>query len=146
MGFGTHPWGLAPFGFDPQVFSSARDATPPAALAFDGTTRNYKLDSRGRFQEAHPVDAKVFLILRTLAGSIRSAPTTGQTVNAIAYIDQLRVRAQVEDRVRSALAPVINAGEIRLDNIEIDTSVRGRIMFEVTYFNRVSGKPETARP
>jgi hypothetical protein len=139
MGLGSSSLGAAPFGFDSPVFTDARDVTPPPALAFDGTTRDFQLDSAGRFIAEHPVDAKVFAALRTVAGSIRSAPTVGQTINSIAYIDQQRIRSQVEDRVRAALAPMTNAGEIRIENIEIDTSIRGRIALQVDYVNLILG-------
>ena len=143
MGFGSFPCGVGPFGLDPTSETPRRKASRPTALAFDGMRRDFVLDERGQYKGAHPVDAKVFLLLRTVQGSIRSAPDVGQTVGAIRYIDEQRIQAQVEDRVRRVLAPLVAAGEIAVRSIEVDTSTRGRILFAVDYVNRVTGRRQT---
>lgn len=145
MGMGTDPAGANIAGFDQQTPSRERIATVPAALAFDGATKNFKLDDRGRYVAAHPVDAKVFMILRTLQKSIRSASGTGQTVSDIRYIDKKTIQASVENRVRTALGPVAQANEISIDSIEVETMQFGGVAFAVNYVNRVTGRRETFR-
>lgn len=140
MGLGSDPCGQSPCGLDNQTPSVARTAKAPAALDFDGEKRDFRLDDEGQYVAAHPVDAKVFLIVRTALRSIRSAPNLGQTVGDIAYIDQRTIRSNVESRLRGALAPVVAAGEIRILGIELDTSVRGRIVAAVHYENLVTRK------
>lgn len=145
MGAGTDPAGANIAGLDLQTPSRERIATVPAALAFDGATRNFKLDDRGRYVEAHPVDAKVFLILRTELSSIRSAAGTGQGVRSIRYIDKKTIKASVTNRVNTALSKVVAAREIRIDSVDVDTSVRAGIVFAVNYVNLVTGRPGTFR-
>ena len=135
---------MSPCGLDSQTVTAVTTRSAPAALAFDGSSRNFKLDSDGQYESAHPIDARVFNLLRIAAGSIRSAVDVGQTVRAIRYIDQRTIRATIEDRVRTVLAPMIAAGEIRLLTVDIDTETRGRVLFAVNYVNLVTRRRETA--
>lgn len=144
-GFGELPCGAAPCGLGAAVQTPPRRRSVPQALAFDGPRRNFVIDERGQYKGAHPVDAKVFLLLRTVQGSIRSAPDVGQTVGAITHIDQQTIQADVEDRVRRVLAPVVAAGEILVRSVVVDTSTPGAIFFAVNYVNRITAKPETYR-
>lgn len=139
MGIGSYPCGTTLCGLDAAFTTDRRAVRPPTALVFDGVQRDFQLDTDGRYKQAHPVDAKVFLILRTVAGSIRSAVDVGQTVSAIEYIDPVNINATVQDRITVALAPTVAAAEISVENIDIDTAIRGRIMFRVDYVNLVTG-------
>ncbi len=143
MGLGTGACGYGLCGLDLQTPSGRANRRIPDALEFDGQTRDFVLDDDGNYKGVHPVDAKVFLILRTVAGSIRSSKSTGQTVNAIPYIDQRTIRAEVSDRVRTALADVVAAGEITINKIELDTEVRGRVVFACHYTNLVTARRKT---
>lgn len=144
MGLGSDPCGASPCGLDSQITTEITAKGPPAALVFDGSKRDFELDSDGLYRAAHPIDAKVFLILRTALGSIRSARDVGQGVSSIEYIDTVRIRSIVEDRVRSALSGLVDAGQIQIQSIEIDTSVRTRIAFAVNYQNLVSARLQRA--
>lgn len=135
---------MSPCGLDSQVLTTPTARTAPAALAFDGATRNFSINSAGEYESAHPVDARVFTLLRTALGSIRSAPDVGQSVGAMQYIDQRTIRATVQDRVRTVLAPLLAAGEIRILTIDIDTETRGRVLFAVNYQNLVTRRRQTA--
>lgn len=147
MGFGTSPAGAAPAGTDLPTTTEARAARTPPALQFDGSTRDFQRDATGTgFVAQHPVDAKVFLILRTALGSIRSAVDTGQGLQNLKYIDPLKIRAQAEDYVKIALQQPIAAGEISLLSIELDTSTRGRVIERVNYTNLLTGKKVSFTP
>lgn len=113
--------------------------TPPAALAFDGASLSFQLDSRGQYVGAHPVDTKVFHLLRIQARSMRSAPATGNGVGGD-YVDPLTIEAQVRDEVRLALADVVAAGDIADLGLTFDLSVRGRVMYRYDYQNLRTGK------
>lgn len=143
MGFGSSPLGATPAGVDVVVESTARDATTPLALVFDGPTLNFKLDSKGRYEAAHPIDTKVFHRLRIRGLSIRSAPATGNEVANRSYIDPLRIEAEVRDDVRLALEDMVDAGEIEDRGIELDTSVQSRISYIYRYVNLQTGKTES---
>lgn len=147
MGLGQDPCGTSACGLDIQTPGEPRRRTAPAALAFDGTRRDFVLEDDGSYRAAHPVDAKVFLVLRTTLQSIRSAPGIGQGVGLLEYIDPRTIRATVEDRINVALAPFVAAGEIRIERIDIETSnTAGRISFRANYVNLVSGRRVAATP
>ena len=113
MGLGAYPAGSTLAGLDQAVTTDRSVARPPSALAIDGQTKTFSLDAEGRYREAsHPVDAKVFQLLRIARGSIRSAADVGQGVKNLRYIDTVRIQAQVDDAVRLALQQPLNAGEI----------------------------------
>lgn len=140
MGAGDDDAGEGLMGLDVRTYDPLVKRRAPAALAFDGIAKDFLLDSSGQYVAAHPVDAKVFLICRTALASIKSSRNLGQTVGNIKYIDRQRIRAQVEDAFRVALAPVVAAGEIELRSIEIDTEIRGRIAARPNYVNLVLGR------
>jgi len=146
MGFGSAPFGTTPFGLDAQVISVRRQRKPPAALAFNGLTKDYELDADGQYKGVHPVDAKVFLILRTAVGSLRSAPDIGQGVSNLRYIERDRIRAYAQDQVRRALAAVVAAKEIRIESITVDSAARGRVVLVVTYVNLITLRRQVTPP
>lgn len=144
MGLGEFPCGSGACGLDPQTPQERTLRRPPAALHVDGQTQDFALDSQGLYRDAHPVDAKVWLGLRTVLGSIRSAPDAGNGVALISYIDRAKHRATVEDRIRRVTDPMEAAGEIRVLRVEIDLTVPGRTMFAVDYQNLASNRRERA--
>lgn len=141
MALGEDDCGIGLCGLDVMNFSALARPTAPAALAFDGLKKDFELDDDGRFVGSHPVDAKVFILCRTAIGSIKSASTTGQTLSNLEFIDKQRIQAQAEDAFRVVLAPVIAAGEIELLDIEVDATIRGRVLVRPNYKNLVSGRP-----
>jgi hypothetical protein len=145
MGLGTDPCGTNACGLDLQQPSGRANRRIPDALNFDGATRNFAIDSDGQYESAHPVDGKVFLICRTVLGSIRSAPELGQTISGNDYIEPRTAQTMVNDRFRVALQAVVNAGEIRILKIEVDTSVHGRLVTALHYVNLVTQRAEVVR-
>ncbi len=115
---------------------------PSAALAVDGLTKDYKLDSSGRRIGAHWVDAAAFDLLRIPIKSIRSAPAIGNRTSEIRYIDKQKIRAQVEDCVALAWKLLLDKQLVTILDIVIDTHVRGRLVYRVDYVNNVTKKPE----
>lgn len=145
MGLGDSPLGTAPLGLDPPAASAARAVQQPAALKVDGQTKDYVLDAQGRFVGVHPVDAKVFHRLRILSGSIRSAPTTGQGIGALKYIDKATIDAFVRDQITLALSDMVAGGDIAVRAITVDASVAGRVVFQVDYTNLRTGRSDSFR-
>ncbi len=144
MGLGSAPAGSGPAGLDLAASTDQRFAATPVALAFDGLTRDFRLDANGRYVSAHPVDTKVFHRLRILAGSMRSAPATGNGIGG-KWIDSKTIEATVRDQIRIALEDMISAGEIEDRGVELDLSVRGRVAFEFSYLNVQSGRADSFR-
>ena len=145
MGAGSDPCGAGPCGIDLPTSTAARQAQTPAALAFDGQTLDFKLDARGRYVEAHPIDTKVFHRLRIRSLSMRSAPATGNGVGNQQWINPLTIESHVRDQVNQAVADMIDAREIEDRGLVLDLSVRGRIAYEYSYFNLRSGRPGSFR-
>lgn len=145
MGFGLDPFGAAPMGLDLPASTDARAASTPSALLLDGATKDFSLDSAGRYVTAHWVDAKLFNRLRINGRSMRSAPATGNGVASGGYIDPRTIEAQVRDEIRLATEDMIAAGEIAERGLELDLSVRGRVSYLFLYQNLKSGKPGSFR-
>ena len=102
-GIGWFPAGIGAAGHDPVIPPGApRDVYPPAALQFDGQTRNYPLNETGFYEASHPVDQRVALALSISRGAIAAAPNIGNRLRTIR-----RVRAAVAETasaLRAALA------------------------------------------
>lgn len=143
MGFGTSPLGLAPVGFDEPTTTESRRIKRPAALKLDGQTKDFVSDGAGGIVPAHPVDAKFFHRLRIAKGTIGSAPDLGQGISQLKWIDPLTINAFVTDQVTLATQDMVEAGEVQIHQILVDTSTRGRVMFQVDYTNLLSGKRDT---
>jgi hypothetical protein len=136
LGAANFPGGFGRGGLDPvPEVSKATAKRPPRALLFDGLTKDYALDDEGRYLAVHPVDATVFQILRTVVGSIASAPSTGQTVGAIPFIDKKKIFAQVDDAVRVALKALVDRGSVQILAIIVEPRRFGAVAFEVRYLN-----------
>jgi hypothetical protein len=135
---GAFPAGVGLAGADPAFGSDRVDRAPAAGLHVEGSTLDHELDEDGHYRSVHPVDAEVWLNLRTVAGWIKSAPEVGQTISHLTHIDERLLQRQVEDRVRLALANVLRRRAIRIDQIIGATSVRGRIDAAVVYVNLLS--------
>jgi hypothetical protein len=144
MGLGSDPLGAAPAGLDLPTTTEQRIALKIAAYKVDGLTRDYVRDSSGRFVGVHPIDAKVFHRLRILGGSVRSAPSTGQRIKT-AWINNTTIVAFVKDQVALTLQDMVDAGDIAIRNVTVDTRVRGRVMFQVDYTNLRTGRPDSFR-
>ena len=144
MGIGSSPAGSGPAGLDLPASTDQRIAATPAALEFDGQTKDFSLDANGRFVSKHPIDSKVFHRLRIIAGTMRSAPATGQGISG-KWIRNETIESFVRDQVTLTLADMVDAGDIAVRNITVDTAVRGRVLFQVDYVNMRSGRPDSFR-
>lgn len=126
----------------------ATSDTGQSSPAWDGEAEDYARDANGRLMRVHYVDAKVYFLLRTPKGSIRSLPEVGETISHIEHINPERIQEQVRSRVVLALDEPLRKGEIQLLNIELDTSVAGRLMVGVSYRNLITltERRVTSRP
>lgn len=137
-GFGWLPAGVGPAGYNPVVPPNApRDVRPPAALLFDGGTRDFPLDENGFYRAIHPVDQKVALALCVSRGAIAAVPGIGNKLRTIQRVRPDVAVTLVKNYVREALADLIAAKSIQIesDGIAVDASVPGRLLFAVTYLN-----------
>lgn len=136
LGIGWYPAGLGPAGYDPVVPPNApRDVRPPAALLFDGQTRDFPLDANGFYREVHPVDQKVELALCVSRGAIASVPGIGNKLRTIQRVRVAVAETLCRNYIDEALADLLKAKSISVEKITIDTSVPGRLLFAVAYLN-----------
>lgn len=147
MGAGNFPAGTGPAGLDPVISSRPRDPIPIiSSLAVDGLTKDYQLDAAGRYVGVNWVDNAAFTLLRIAEGSVKSAPAVGETVSKIRYIDQVKIQAQVEDRVKVAWRDLLSRNLVEIVDIILDLTVAGRIMYVVNYRNLLTGARKQASP
>lgn len=136
LGIGWYAAGLGPAGYDPVVPPNApRDVRPPAALLFDGETRDFPLDANGFYSEVHPVDQKVELALCISREAIAAAPEIGNKLRTIQRVKSTVAETLARNYIREVLADLLASKAIRIENIELDVSVPGRLLFAVTYTN-----------
>lgn len=120
----------------PEI-SAPRGAAPLRALLFLGQARDMPLreDGSGQYRDIHPVDQKVELALLTERGRIASAPDVGLEIADLPRDDGDIFKAEVARRVRTALATLLNAGDIRLLELVARRPFRGAAYFLVRYQN-----------
>lgn len=141
MSFGAYLAGMGLAGYAPIIPPSApRIVNPPAALRFDGGSRDFPLDANGFYQESHPVDQEVALVLSISRGAIASDSSVGNKLRTISRVSPRVAETLARSYIREGLAPLVARKSIEIQDVSIDQSVPGRLLFAVTYLNL-----ETAR-
>lgn len=136
LGAGWFPAGYGAAGYDPVIPPGApRNVRPPAALRFDGQTRDFPLSATGFYEESHPVDQQVALALCVSRGAIASASTIGNKLRTISRVGRNTAETLARTYIREGLAPFIAGKSIEVQDVQVDTSVPGRLLFAVTYLN-----------
>lgn len=142
QGIGAFGAGLGSAGFDPVTDPSQTNVSDaPAALFFDPSTRDFRMDSGGRFVSVHPVDQEVVLSLWIRKGSIGSAPEAGSDIRNLDRQGGPGFIGKVQDMVRAALKSPIERGDITVTDISIVVPQRGTTFVYVTYINNVLSTP-----
>jgi hypothetical protein len=122
-------------GYSPSVPPNApRDVRPPAALYFDGQTRDFPLDENGFYREIHPVDQKVALQLSLPRGAIASVTAIGNKLRTIQRVRPSVAETLCRSHIREALAELLSAKSIEIQQIKVEPD-DGRLLFAVTYLN-----------
>ncbi len=147
MGAGMFPAGSGPSGLDPLAPPSPpRSVTPPAALYFDGQTQGFPLDAQGHYVGIHPVDQAVALALIVRLGTLGSVPGLGAGFRNIRKITT-STGTQATDMARIALASIVQAGDIMILDIQVETRRTGAVLIAVSYKNlrKIPTKPTVIR-
>lgn len=144
MGAGNFPAGFGPCGMDPLPPPvPPRSVTPPAALRFDGASKDFLLDAEGHYLAIHPVDQAVAIALLVGLGTVTSAPGVGAAFRQIKRITP-STKTQAEDMARSALAKLTRAKKIQILDIEVEVQLpQGAVRVAVSYANLVTQKTPT---
>ena len=139
-GYGTSGAGIGPAGHDPVTTSVGVERTLPLALHFDPSTGDATMLSTGRLQADHPVDAWMDLTFSVPRGTLRSSPLVGHTLSEIQYLTS-KLDADVRDRVNSAVAARVRAGDLRIDSIRVARQTVGFVVL-ISYTNlRLASQP-----
>ena len=136
MGAGDLPAGddLAGDGFE-LVVSRPRNVSPPAAILYDGASRDFPLDADGRPIEEHPTDQKVGLALIVVQGTVAGSSTLGSKLRNKRYINDTTIRTEITYIVNTALASLVAAKEIAIARVDVDVGESSRVLVRVVYEN-----------
>lgn len=118
-----------------QVLSRPRNVTTPAAILYDGATRDFPRDTAGLYVEEHPTDQKVGLALIVVAGSLSGSPNVGSKLRTKRYLNPLTIRTEILYAVRVALADMLKAKEIALVRVDVELPDSSRLLVRVVYEN-----------
>ena len=136
LGLGWFPAGIGPAGYDPVIPPGApRRARPPAALKFDGASRDFVLREDGFYEEIHPVDQKVALALCISRGAVAAVPELGNQLRTIRRVSRAVAETLAKQYVRETLADMIAGKSIELIDTKVQTDVPGRLFVFVLYRN-----------
>ena len=141
MGAGTYPAGTGPAGHDPIVPSTPNDATYPAALRYDGYTKNWLFDDANRMRAITPVAQKMAIGLCFRKGSIKGAPQVGNTYYQIQYVDADNLALDIEQRTRSAVPVAQCLADREAEIIRIEHWVNrttGQLIIAVDFYDLIA--------
>ena len=140
MPAGDYPAGAGPAGFDPVSDPLARRVfRGPAAMAYDGASRDWPLTPQNNYRSVHPVDQMMALSVLVRKGSIASAPIVGSTLHEIAYLNE-KLEGDVADRVKTSepAATLLKGGRAAIKQIQVERT-RSGFKTVVSYVNLVTG-------
>lgn len=106
----------------------------PAAMMYDGASKDWLINADGRYKSVHPVDQGVVLSVLSRQGSIKSSPTTGSTLHEVEYLGGPELASDVDDRVKRSnpLARYLKSGAVTLKRVDVESS--GSRLFVVVYY------------
>lgn len=129
--------------YAPEPGESRIPPEVPTAPRFEPSSNAYAFDEFGRVASVHPIDHRVALMLSVERGSLPAAPDVGNTLRyslSVAGKDQ-RQRA-AEQSVADALATLVRAGDITIDEVLVDSP--NRDVVSVRYTNLRTGRVRNA--
>jgi hypothetical protein len=140
MGLGSEPLGTVPLGLESEYLTEIVPIRQPTALRIDGTTKDFIQSADGQMEFAHPIDQMMFNLCRIATGSVRSSTATGNNISNSRYIDRVTIQQTIDTEIARRVMHLTSTGEVTLLGNEVDSSVRGRVVFRVNYKNNITGK------
>jgi hypothetical protein len=124
---GIWPAGYAPAGVAPSESGYTTTPKRPVAIRYEGSTRDWALDSAANYKAVTTVEQGVALSLCVKQGDIKSSPTTGNTLHEIEYLGGSDLGADIRDRVLTSnpLARLIADGEAEVTRIDHEEAMNG---------------------
>lgn len=112
-------------------------------VQYDPRTRDFA-GKNGKYNAVHWVDQFVVMNVTIERGAIKSAPNVGATYRQIKLLDERTIQADVEDRTRLALAPVLApSAKIEILGVDVDIATRGQLKIAVTYRNLLTRRVQS---
>lgn len=140
-GAGAFDAGEGDAGWEVLTPGVARSKTLVPAPKFDPLTRRYLIGDGGALIEEHPVLARARHLLGIRRRGIASAPTVGIPLARLRAARQDQVQREVEDAVRIALAPLVDAGDLEIVRVQIELPFRGRFYTDLRNLRAPNTKP-----
>lgn len=109
-----------------------------AALRYDVGARDALLNASGKYVPAHPVDQQVAFALSHRRGSIRSNPESGIDLSQV-RLGSASVGEDIRAAVNTALASLLERGDVEVMRLEWEVYTPGQIRIAVTYRNLRTG-------
>jgi len=141
-GFGETELGLTPFGTGTADGTAAPPTTLPSTSRYvNFRTKDYEVADDGEYKRMPSVRHRVLMILSTTLDSAAALPGFGLKLPA--RIDK-RYPQLADHAIRLALKPMVRAGELKIEKIEVTrSSVTGRVDHVVKFKDLTTGNPDT---
>lgn len=137
------PVGLgSPFGL-----GTPDDATPPppggqlGARYLDPVSKDYAVGPDGEYLRMPTLRQRVLLAIGTVLDSSSVQQTVGMRLPD--RVDS-NFERRVQFSVKSALASLVSAGELRIDSVSVALPIPGRALITVAYTNLLTGESDSA--
>jgi len=126
-GAGSSSAGFNRSGFDPIVTGPATRLIGVAAMRYEGSTKDWELDEENNFVGVTPNEQAVVLSMCIKQGSIKSSPTTGNTLHQILYLGSPNLGADITNRVMlsNPIARLVADGSVSISKIAYLTGKMG---------------------
>jgi hypothetical protein len=149
VGFGYGLMGAGPMGFDDiqpvtyPVPTTAPIPPMPVARFWDASTQGFVQNEDGTFLPVNPIDQMVQMLLTIEQGSVPALGNVGQRYRArLLGVPNQQAQAVALNETQVALAKLLAAGDITLNNVAIDTATH---IVTINYTNNrlPAGGPRT---
>jgi hypothetical protein len=147
MGAGNFPAGTGFAGLDPVApySPSPQAGSPPEAMVFDLTTRQWVINDDGTMASQHPVDQEVQLALGIEFGKIPCVPADGNTLRQITRAAGDQLESEVDDAVHNAIDYLVASNSISLDQINVfPFSATNAFIAQIVYTNLITQQQKNA--
>lgn len=135
MSAASLPAGFGLAGFNSPVIDEVAALLRPVSAYYDPDLREFVLDDGGQFTNVHPVDQEVSLRLGVALGTLAGSPNVGLDVASLKRASAESMQAAVNDAVQTALADLVDRGDIELLGSPLMPDAAGRPFFFVDYRN-----------
>ena len=134
-------------GVDLLAFTVPTALPPiPAAIFYSATSRSFTQNADGTFLAVHPVDQIVQLRLSIPQGKVPAlGPVGARYLARFQGLTAAQLPSVALDETRVALQDLIDAGDVVVQQVTVDTSVPGATVVAVQYVNLRAPAPTSTQ-